>query len=56
MPSKWIIEFGEPIRTDAYEPEAARRPDAAVQRHRPGARDDPADPLQLLVDRGNAFY
>ena len=22
LPSKWIIEFGEPIRTDAYEPEA----------------------------------
>ena len=26
LPSKWIIEFGEPIRTDAYEPEAADDP------------------------------
>ncbi|MCW2799895.1 MAG: glycerol acyltransferase, partial [Aeromicrobium sp.] len=26
LPSKWIIEFGEPIRTDAYDPEAADDP------------------------------
>lgn len=26
LPSKWIIEFGEPVRTDAYEPEAADDP------------------------------
>ena len=46
LPSKWIIEFGEPVRTDAYDAGGRRRPDAAVQRHRPGARDDPADALQ----------
>ncbi|MEV0626422.1 lysophospholipid acyltransferase family protein [Nonomuraea wenchangensis] len=26
LPSKWMIEFGEPIRTDHYEPEAADDP------------------------------
>jgi 1-acyl-sn-glycerol-3-phosphate acyltransferase len=26
LPSKWIIEFGEPVRTDAYEPQAADDP------------------------------
>lgn len=26
LPSKWIIEFGEPIRTDSYEPGAADDP------------------------------
>jgi 1-acyl-sn-glycerol-3-phosphate acyltransferase len=26
LPSKWILEFGEPIRTDAYEPGAADDP------------------------------
>ncbi|HNM97055.1 MAG TPA: lysophospholipid acyltransferase family protein [Marmoricola sp.] len=26
LPSKWLIEFGEPIRTDAYEPGAAEDP------------------------------
>ena len=39
------IEFGEPIRTDELRRRRRRRPDAGLQRHRPGARDDPADPL-----------
>ncbi len=26
LPSKWLIEFGEPIRTDTYEPRAAEDP------------------------------
>ena len=26
LPSKWLIEFGEPIRTDSYEPRAAEDP------------------------------
>jgi 1-acyl-sn-glycerol-3-phosphate acyltransferase len=26
LPSKWIIEFGEPIRTDSYDPGAADDP------------------------------
>ena len=26
LPSKWIIEFGEPIRTDVYEPGSAEDP------------------------------
>ena len=44
-PAKWIIEFGEPIRTDAYDDGRRRRPDAGLQPDRPGARDDPADAL-----------
>ena len=57
LPSKWIIEFGEPIATDDLRPGRGRRPDARLQPHRPGARDDPADalraahaaPLRLLL-------
>ena len=45
LPSKWLIEFGEPIRTDELRRGRRRRPDAGLQRHRPGARDDPADAL-----------
>ena len=45
LPSKWIIEFGEPIPTDGYGAGAGRRPDAGLQPHRPGARDDPAHAL-----------
>ena len=45
LPSKWLLEFGEPIRTDEYERRRGRRPDAGLQRDRPGARDDPADAL-----------
>jgi hypothetical protein len=26
LPSKWLIEFGEPIRTDEFEPELADDP------------------------------
>jgi hypothetical protein len=26
LPSKWHIQFGEPVRTDAYEPGAADDP------------------------------
>jgi 1-acyl-sn-glycerol-3-phosphate acyltransferase len=26
LPSKWVIEFGEPIRTDSYDPQAADDP------------------------------
>ena len=46
LPSKWLLEFGEPIRTDEYDDGRRRRPDAGLQRHRPGARDDPADALR----------
>ena len=46
LPSKWLLEFGEPIRTDEYDAGRGRRPDAGLQRHRPGARDDPAVALQ----------
>ena len=45
LPSKWLIEFGEPIRTDDYDERRGRRPDAGLQRDRPGARVDPADAL-----------
>ena len=45
LPSKWLLEFGEPIRTDELRRRRGRRPDAGLQRHRPGARDDPADAL-----------
>ena len=45
LPSKWLIEFGEPIRTDELRRRRRRRPDAGLQRHRPGARDHPADAL-----------
>ena len=45
LPSKWLIEFGEPIRTDYLRRGRRGRPDARVQRDRPGARDDPADAL-----------
>jgi 1-acyl-sn-glycerol-3-phosphate acyltransferase len=43
LPSKWLIEFGEPIRTDSYDKGAADDPDAGARRDRPGPRDDPAD-------------
>ena len=45
LPSKWIIEFGEPIRDRPLPRRRRRRPDARLQPHRPGARDDPADAL-----------
>ena len=56
LPSKWIIEFGEPIRTDAYEPEAADDPMLLFN-----VTDQVRETIQqtlyaLLVDRGNAFF
>jgi len=56
LPSKWIIEFGEPIRTDAYEPEAADDPMLLFN-----VTDQVRETIQqtlykLLVERGNAFF
>lgn len=56
LPSKWIIEFGEPIRTDAYPPEAADDPMLLFN-----VTDQVRETIQqtlykLLVDRGNAFF
>ncbi|MEJ7634612.1 1-acyl-sn-glycerol-3-phosphate acyltransferase [Aeromicrobium sp.] len=56
LPSKWIIEFGEPIRTDAYDPEAADDPMLLFN-----VTDQVRETIQqtlysLLVDRGNAFF
>ena len=42
LPSKWLIEFGEPIETGRLH-RGRRRPDGRVQPRRPGPRDDPAD-------------
>ena len=44
LPSKWLIEFCEPIPT-AHLRRLGGRPDGRVQPRRPGARDDPADPV-----------
>ena len=49
LPSKWIIEFGEPIETDKIGAERRRRPDAGLQPHRPGPRGDPADAVQAAA-------
>ena len=56
LPSKWIIEFGEPIRTDAFPPEAADDPMLLFN-----VTDQARETIQqtlykLLVDRGNAFF
>lgn len=56
LPSKWIIEFGEPVRTDAYEPESADDPMLLFN-----VTDQVRETIQqtlykLLVDRGNAFF
>ncbi|MGJ9413294.1 lysophospholipid acyltransferase family protein [Aeromicrobium sp. CF4.19] len=56
LPSKWIIEFGEPIRTDAYAPEQADDPMLLFN-----VTDQVRETIQqtlyaLLVDRGNAFF
>lgn len=56
LPSKWIIEFGEPIRTDAYDPESADDPMLLFN-----VTDQVRETIQqtlygLLVDRGNAFF
>ena len=41
LPSKWYIEFGEPIDTAPLRRGGRRRPGRAVRPHRPGARHDP---------------
>lgn len=56
LPSKWIIEFGEPVRTDAYAPEAADDPMLLFN-----VTDQVRETIQqtlygLLVDRGGAFF
>ncbi len=56
LPSKWIIEFGEPVRTDAYEPDAADDPMLLFN-----VTDQVRETIQqtlykLLVDRGSAFF
>ncbi|MCW2746988.1 MAG: glycerol acyltransferase [Nocardioidaceae bacterium] len=56
LPSKWIIEFGEPIRTDAYEPDAADDPMLLFD-----VTDQVRETIQqtlykLLVERGSAFF
>ncbi|WP_313409151.1 1-acyl-sn-glycerol-3-phosphate acyltransferase [Aeromicrobium sp.] len=55
LPSKWIIEFGEPIRTDAYPPESADDPMLLFN-----VTDQVRETIQqtlynLLVERGNPF-
>ena len=55
LPSKWIIEFGEPIPTDEYRGERRRRPDGRLQPHRPGPRDDPADALPPAAAPGTSL-
>ncbi|MDO9379320.1 MAG: lysophospholipid acyltransferase family protein [Nocardioidaceae bacterium] len=55
LPSKWIIEFGEPIRTDAYPADAADDPMLVFN-----VTDQVRETIQqtlysLLVDRGHPF-
>lgn len=55
LPSKWIIEFGEPIRTDAYPPDAADDPMLLFN-----VTDQVRETIQqtlysLLIERGNPF-
>jgi 1-acyl-sn-glycerol-3-phosphate acyltransferase len=55
LPSKWIIEFGEPIRTDAYAPESADDPMLLFN-----VTDQVRETIQqslyrLLTERGNPF-
>lgn len=55
LPSRWIIEFGEPVRTDAYDPDAADDP-MLLFNVTDQVRETIQQTLyQLLVDRGNAF-
>ncbi|MGH3423508.1 MAG: lysophospholipid acyltransferase family protein [Nocardioidaceae bacterium] len=56
LPSKWIIEFGEPIRTDAYSTDAADDPMLVFN-----VTDQVRETIQqtlysLLVDRGHPFF
>jgi 1-acyl-sn-glycerol-3-phosphate acyltransferase len=55
LPSKWLLEFGEPIRTDAYEPGEAEDPMLVFN-----VTDQVRETIQhtlfdLLRERGNAF-
>ena len=55
LPSKWILEFGEPIRTDAYEPGEAEDPMLVFN-----VTDQVRETIQhtlfdLLRERGGAF-
>ncbi|MGH1563779.1 lysophospholipid acyltransferase family protein [Mumia sp. DW29H23] len=55
LPSKWIVEFGEPVRTDAYPVEAADDPMLVFN-----VTDQVRETIQqtlyaLLVDRGHPF-
>lgn len=55
LPSKWILEFGEPIRTDAYEPGESEDPMLVFN-----VTDQVRETIQhtlfdLLRERGSAF-
>jgi 1-acyl-sn-glycerol-3-phosphate acyltransferase len=55
LPSKWLIEFGEPIRTDDYDPAAADDPMLVFN-----LTDQIREVIQHLLDqlrlrRGHAF-
>ena len=55
LPSKWIIEFGEPVSTDSYEPDAAEDPMLVFD-----LTDQVRETIQhtlyaLLLDRPEAF-
>ena len=55
LPSKWIIDFGEPVRTDGYPPEAADDP-ALVFELTDQVRETIQGRLhELLLDRGDPF-
>ena len=56
LPSKWLIEFGEPIRTDSYDEGAAEDPMLVFN-----VTDQVRETIQqtlysLLVDRGSPFF
>ncbi|MDH6116694.1 lysophospholipid acyltransferase family protein [Kitasatospora sp. GAS204B] len=56
LPTKWTIQFGEPIRTDGYPPEAAEDPMLVFN-----LTDEVRETIQhtlyrLLVDRRSVFF
>jgi 1-acyl-sn-glycerol-3-phosphate acyltransferase len=56
LPSKWIIQFGETVRTDTYAPESADDPMLLFN-----VTDQVRESIQqslytLLLDRGNPFF
>ena len=56
LPSKWRIEFCEPIDLSRLRARGGRGPRARVRAVRAGARDDPGDACyENLVARGSAF-